>query len=621
MIPTEIYDGHLLNIGIESLNVVNNFGFVNQFNDFGIPVHFNETDLIQVNEKLKKRDLNSASVIEKGEFYEVNVETPLTIKINKKDDVLLKYWVQELIKSKTLKVNEASEIFGIHRNTIRNHKKILETEGIGALVEKDKKKKLPQEVINKILITQFENLNKNPREISKELKEKYDIKTSHESIRQVINKYELDKLKSEFCVKKPSRMTTREAFEFECKKGINSRFALGLIHKPYLEIVGFYDLIEPLNLNRNGKYSHNDIFNTLYFSSVFGYNRLFNVDNIPQDEFSILLENSSTPAKSLMHNYLDEISKTKNVEKFKIDTFKSLAEKDIIDGRIIYIDSHTIESFSEKNIGVFMHGTKNKLVKCFKIHYVLDAIKNRPMMFEFTDSKEDMPEIIMPLIKKSDEVLRGTDRKVEMIIFDRKAYSIPLFKEIDRENKIFLCWSKDLNTTNKELDAVPAELFFNPGKQTFENGKVRDLTDTEKDRLEFNAKSIVRVADTKTYLNGWGEIRTILIENKNIDRKIAFYTNAKTEDYDVLTLIDILRRRQNIEDFLKDKKNDLSADAFCGGAIESIDINKMKPDDEEVEKLKIKLENAEKKLNKFYEDFIRVGILHENKQKLRWTFS
>ncbi|ODS40294.1 hypothetical protein BEH94_02010 [Candidatus Altiarchaeales archaeon WOR_SM1_SCG] len=259
-------------------------------------------------------------------------------------------------------------------------------------------------------------------------------------------------------------MTTKESFEHECKKGITSRYALGLIHKPYLEIVEYYKLIESLNLKKKGKYTHSDIFNTLYFSSVFGYNRIFHIDSIPQDEFSILLENANTPSQRCIQYYLDEIVKEKDVEKFKMDTFKLFAEKGLIDGRIIYIDSHTCESFSDKNIGVFMHGTKNKLVKCFKVHYVLDAIKNRPMMFKFTDSKEDMPEIIMPLIKKSDEVLSGTDRKVEMVIFDRKAYSIPLFKEINKENKIFLCWSKDLNTTNKELDTVPGELFINPIK-------------------------------------------------------------------------------------------------------------------------------------------------------------
>ena len=102
---------------------------------------------------------------------------------------------------------------------------------------------------------------------------------------------------------------------------------------------------------------------------------------------------------------------------------------------------------------------------------------------------------------------------------------------------------------------------------------------------------------------------------KNINRRIAFYTNAKTEDYDALTLIDILRRRQNIEDFLKDKKNDLSADAFCGGAIEPMNMNEMKPSKEEIKEIEKKLDEYKKLMQalelKFMDEIATERFKHE----------
>ena len=103
-----------------------------------------------MNENVKKNELTPAAITERNDIFELNINNPLSIKINKKDNSPVKYWMIEMVKSGMLKVNEASELFGINRETLRIQKNTFNTDGLDGLIDKrqngkgGKKNKLKQ---------------------------------------------------------------------------------------------------------------------------------------------------------------------------------------------------------------------------------------------------------------------------------------------------------------------------------------------------------------------------------------------------------------------------------------------------------------------------------------------
>ncbi len=516
----------------------------------------------------KKWGENGIEIRDACGSIEITYLKPHTIVLNKEDKQALNYETVRLFLSKQLKKAQIADKFGVHRNTISDRVNKFNSEGISGLADNRGR----SSANNKSL---------------------------------------------------PENLTRYEEFLHKAKYGIHSRYALGLIHVPYLEKIGFYDAIKKICFDREGGYSDVEMYHTLYFIPIFDMDRIHHLDFFPNREFSVLVGNSKHPRESCAQAYLDKTVNLRDIHDFIITANKNAVRAGVIDGRIIYMDSHTMEYFGGKNVELAHHGTKNNAVKSYVVHYALCGITNRPITFKFTRANKTLPTVIPGLIAQSDDILSAGDKEAKIVVFDRGAYGIPTFKNVEEADKIFMCWTKDISTTNKELGGIEDKHFFDPRIDTLdENGNKIHLSDDEISKRKGRFKSIGRIADVKTYLNGWGMIRTIVIEDLIKDRRIGIYTNAERdallEDRDVDLsaegILTIIGKRQNIENFLKDRKNDLSGDAFCGGEITEIGLDAERPDEMEIRKLEAKIGRIDKKLFRIGIKIRKYESLHENEE-------
>ena len=368
-----------------------------------------------------------------------------------------------------------------------------------------------------------------------------------------------------------------------------SRYALELLTIPLLEKIGFYETMEKISLDRKIGYPDVVFYHTLYFLFSIGKTRLYHLSLIPHNEFGQIIGLDGHISNGGAHKRMVLVAKKRGSVDAIIEAIRGYSKADIIDGTVIYIDTHVIQLWINGKLFKTLHGTKKLITKAINAHYAHCAKKDMPITFIFTQANKSLKDVMKDLIEQVNKGLVD-EKKVRILIADRGIYKISLLLEICKEYGILIItWGKRGTTAEKEVKRLSEE------NACFEYFDAVEKKDKEGNII----KQTIEYADEVITVNAEGDkIRTIILRNASEGKLKWLHVVGEGEKEEISTndAVDYLLGKQSIENLFKEKIKHGGFDEFCGGELEKVTMSEEMLEGEELEKHKKRLEKIEERI-------------------------
>ena len=344
------------------------------------------------------------------------------------------------------------------------------------------------------------------------------------------------------------------------------------------------------------------LFYQLYFLYALGLKRIYDLDSLDHPSFGALIGEEDNLRSSGMNKRIERIAQTpKTIELLQERALAGRAELiNRKDAELLYTDTHVIEVWVNKAIAMAKHGTKNKKVKAINVHYLIGSDSATPIVKEYSSGNKRLHWAIPRLLEKADQGLKQQGKRLKIICFDKGGVSLETLKSIAAKGKAFLCWGKRTAYVKKQIARIRQNRFRHKReKEICQNGKLM--------------KVVERLADTTTYLRGWGKMRTIVVElpEQEGGDRLWMYTNLKRNRYDCLQLRQMMRYKQRQENFFKIRKYRSALDCFAGGRCRIKPLSR--PSEKALELLKKQFKRQEKSIEKDQDNLIEVKELKSHR--------
>ena len=303
-------------------------------------------------------------------------------------------------------------------------------------------------------------------------------------------------------------------------------------------------------------YSKEKVAYQVYFLYAIGGKRLYDLDSLDHVAFGALIGEGDNLRSSGMNKRIEKMAEAKVIDLFQERALAGYNSAGLIKRKdcIAYSDSHVVEIWVNKSVTMAKHGTKNRKVKAINAHYLIGSDSGTPLAKEYTQGNKRLHSAIPQLAKKADRALAARGCKLKMICFDKGGISLTTLKALAKAGKGFLCWGKRTRYVKKQIARLRDKRFrWERKKEIRQDGKIKKVTE--------------KIADTTTYLKGWGKIRTIVVQLPEVEggERLWMYTNKLRKEYDCVELREMMRYKQRQENFSKTRKYKSALDSFVGG--------------------------------------------------------
>ena len=433
---------------------------------------------------------------------------------------------------------------------------------------------------------------------------------------------------------------------------------------------------------------------TNYFMYSIGYGRDYQLDDLNRKDFGALMLDNNRVSGSYLHkrnkNIVDHCT---NPLDFAIASLKELAKAGIINGNLYSADTHVIQVWIKWRIPINKHGTKDTLVKACNMHSIFCHLTGHMAFAQFTDGDIRLNQILLPMINTVTKNV-PKEARIELLGVDRGGYTLENALLAKRAGVALSSWGKNTPTALKAINDVSNdEKHFSKWlsvkrivkkgqefkidkrlKVRIIDGKIPSYGDivssddlyeeiteefwvADEDLvvyIENSMKKCLKKIKNKEefyktrgiYIEKGGDkevvkMRTIIIWNKNSDKKIWFHPLKSKEELSTLDAIKFMKARQYIENGYKRRIRRYNLDAFPGGKCIIKEPHLEKPDatgiehyeklikiaDTWIEKYREKIANADKALeedsitNKYHKLMVKEYLSkieeHENNKLFR----
>ncbi|MFH2013754.1 MAG: putative transposase [Patescibacteria group bacterium] len=566
-------------------------------------------------------------------------------KIN--DQIAQRVAIVELYKSGLANQEQLSNIFKLHINSIYNYITTFETEGMKGLLGGQTGPvcswKITPNVRSKILFTVLKERILKYGEIQKRLEDRWKIKVSIESIRQVLKEngfvkegidfieleqeelFETDKqlqLEINFLENKNNeeKISTRVNEQTEEKKsdmdinngekkvidisyyssaqriyldelerGEYNVYAAGLLFIPLLQEYKFTSIIKRIiNIETHEGYNLDEICKTLFYFDLFGFKSMENFKTVYVEEFGKLIGKLKSPGIDTLRSFLYKTSELNFGEKLIEEFAKEYIKSDLAKWGVLYIDGHFLPYYGMYRIFKGWHGVCKIPMKGSSNFIGVDE-KFTPWIFLVRSSSEDLLQKIPEIIEKAKNIGREagiSEEQIEnlIVIFDREGYSAELYRNLEGS------WNK-----GEKRKAI----FISWAK--YSDKWVDEICEEKFDRsvtinYEIQKSKEIKYFETERSMNKYGKIRTIVIQSGAEKKRFAIDTNGSEKEIKVEIIVQLMCKRWGEENLIKELLYKHMIDYNPGYEILELEEQPM-IDNPEIAKLKKERGNLISKIN------------------------
>ncbi len=512
------------------------------------------------------KDINEKKVLVSGKLY-------MCWKLD--DQYAQRIAIVSLYKSKICTQEELADIFSIHIKSIYNYIASFERGGMEGLIgsRRGPKRswKLISEVKGKILYEVLHNNIKEYQAIQKELKLKWQLKISKESIRQVLvenglamesnnsfsseeqlNFYDepsTDQLNlnlnygntigsettmitgqsnnksSEFYNWQNSSLKGMRHYSSAEREYLNklevgeyNTYGGGMLFLAFLEHYQFLEMIKHIiNIKTYEGYSLEQLCLCLFYFDLFGFQSIENFKTVYSDEYGLLLGKLTSPSIYTLRRFLHKIRKLNKAEELIEEFGKGYLKSGLVKWGVLYIDSHFLPYYGFLVISMGWYTVRNKALKG-SYNFIANDEEFNPLIFLIRPSSEDLLEKIPEIINKSKKIAKevGIDSKNLTVIFDREGYCAELFRKLDGEEGL----DGALREGEEKVKFITWAKYADKWVNDFDENKFTEEVIVE---YKIRKKKTIYYFDTKRSMSKYGKIRAIVIANGPEERRMAIY--------------------------------------------------------------------------------------------------
>ena len=329
------------------------------------------------------------------------------------------------------------------------------------------------------------------------------------------------------------------------ERGDCNAYAGGLLFAPLLKQYGFIPTLKrEVEIPTHEGYTFDELCLTLFYFDVFGFQSMEDFKRAYPEEFGVLIGRSQSPSVYTLRRFLHKVRNLNKGEEL-IDEFAlSYLKHGLAHWGVMYIDGHFLPYHGIYPITKGWHGVRKIPMKGSYNFLVVDE-GFRPWLFLVRASSEDLLQKIPELIEKAKKIgcAAGLSREVVdelIVVFDREGYSAELYRQLEGKDQgdegrraVFISWAK------------------------YADKWVYDIAEEEFDKTvnvvyEIRKPEAVRYFESERMMNKYGKIRTIFIQSKRENKRMAIYTNGTQQQISAERVVQLMCRRWGEENRIKD---------------------------------------------------------------------
>lgn len=537
---------------------------------------------------------------------------------DEKDRLSLSVGMNQLYKSGVGSSRELGKIFGCSGVTVLRQKKRVSEKGVSGLSDgragNGRECKLSTKDKSSILEMMFQDLGKERGKILEEInavrrgKEKISLRT----LSRYFSESGLGMMQSGYRLKQStdSRKTERtDSNEIEKKE---SRYAGTYLGYPGLARMGYQEVIKKVKETSMGlrseeklRYSIEELFFLLY--SLYAESRrrrVYDLGTVAHEEYAGLIGRDRHILASGVWKRLEELTREMDLEGFEdcasegivtSGIFASLREKNV-GGQgekaleIFYGDSHVSEVSRKENISMAMHGIKRRKVKAVNKNYIVSA-KGIPVLHSIVEGRRRLSQELPGLVIKLSKYFPGA-----AVSFDKGGVSKKVLNTFIKEGMKFVAWLPKWRSVKELIEKIPMKKYNVERKEEKKSrtGKVR-------------RKIVEKLCETELEYKGVGWLRVVVVYFLNTRQKAWLCTNYTKKECGTLKTREIIRYKQCVENFFKQRKCYGSMDCFGGGKAMRKKIEKPS-----IKTIESKIKRAERQKQAFMSGLQDLNIGHSS---------
>jgi hypothetical protein len=368
------------------------------------------------------------------------------------------------------------------------------------------------------------------------------------------------------------------------ERGDYNAYAGGLLFAPLVKQYEFIPTLKRvIEIPTHEGYSFDELCLTLFYYDVFGFHSMEDFKRAYPEEFGALIGRSQSPSLFTLRRFLHKVRYLSKGEGL-IDEFGlSYLKHGLAHWGVMYIDGHFLPYYGIYPITKGWHGVRKIPMKGSYNFLVVDE-GFRPWLFLVRASSEDLLQKIPELIEKAKKIgcAAGLSREVVdelIVVFDREGYSAELYRQLEGKDQgdevrraVFISWAK---YADKWVYDIAEEKF--------------DKTITV--AYAIRKPETVRYFETERMMNKYGKIRTIVIQSRRDNKRMAIYTNATQHQITAERIVQLMCRRWGEENRIKDLLTEHKINYMPGYVMERMDVQPLvdNPKVKELKKIRVSL--------------------------------
>jgi len=291
-----------------------------------------------------------------------------------------RYLIAQLSRNHIVSQKVLASCFGIHANTVKNHKSRLLRQGLkGILYEKpalDKPRKITPQVVREILAYYFKHSTASENEIAKWVSSKLGFPISQPSVGRILEQCGF-KVKGERPLTEPfkgiiderqlkftfspfatiarsvepkeepeSYTRADELYIKRLKKGLFSSYGASIIYTPLISRFGLLDPYLSIYGIRNNKYiSSAQVWLTFFHMVFLGFPSIESLKNAHEEEFGPLIGRDCLPSVRSLRESLSAFGSREKSEELIFQLCQKFIEHDLASLGVLYVDGHFLPYF------------------------------------------------------------------------------------------------------------------------------------------------------------------------------------------------------------------------------------------------------------------------------------
>jgi len=488
-----------------------------------------------------------------------------------------RYLIAQLSRNHIVSQKVLASCFGIHANTVKNHKSRLLHQGLkGILYEKpalDTPRKITPQVVREILAYYFKHSTASENEIAKWVSSKLGFPISQPSVGRILEQCGF-KVKGERPLTEPFKGIVDERqlkFTFSpfatiarpvkakedpetytradelyikrLKKGLFSSYGASFIYTPLISRFCLLDPYLSIYGIRNNKYvSSAQVWLTFFHMVFLGFPSIESLNAAHKEEFGPLIGRNCLPSVRSLRESLSDFGSKQKSEELIFQLCHRFIEHDLASLGVLYVDGHFLPYFGFEPTLKSWYSLRRLAIKG-NIQYFANDREQNPLFFIIRPPTIDLIRAIYEMIP----LMRKITDKALTLIFDRGGFSQEFFIKLRDEypDITFITWANENS--------------FSIGD------KVRNIDEAlfKLSLIHLKTKKVkVKLADIEIPIGRYGAMRAIILLVPESKKRIAILTNDLLRDKKEIAFLMINRWGQ--ENFFKLMKKDYHIDYHPG---------------------------------------------------------